>query len=128
MNPFRAFLTIHKGLRKAQAAYRRKKGLAPTQLPWEGEEGETNVSKFLVNILMQSKFAGHRREIALALMGGALLIQDVLCNPDLGAAIPQVAGACASAGPVMTKIMLAVGGWSGLVGWLGKAKPATEPQ
>jgi len=43
MNPFKVFLTAHKTLRKAQAAYRLSKGKAPTMLPWE--QGGIQVDK-----------------------------------------------------------------------------------
>jgi hypothetical protein len=43
MNPFKSLLSAHKGLRKAQALYRLRKGKMPTTLPWEG--GGTDVNK-----------------------------------------------------------------------------------
>jgi hypothetical protein len=46
LNPLRIFWTLHTTLRKAQARFRRRRGLEPTQLPWEGKDGETDVREF----------------------------------------------------------------------------------
>jgi len=83
---------------------------------------------WIVGFVMQNAFAGKRRIIAVILLGAALLVDKVICDPALSGAVPALANTCSTMGPYLVTLLGLVGGWTGLTGIVGaKQQSAVAP-
>ena len=80
------------------------------------------MGNLLGKFLMMSGFEKYRRIISILLLGGSLVVSEVLCNADLLAFVPSLTDSCGSGTKLVSGAMALLGGWTGVVGIIGRKK------
>ena len=82
--------------------------------------------KIALRILLMTKLKNYRRVIGLAGLGGALVIQRVLCAPDAALDIPGLATACVGGLVNLLPWLQTIGLYAGVIGVADKNQKLTK--
>lgn len=84
------------------------------------------ILKVLLRILLMTKLKSYRRVIGIAGMGGALVIQKVLCDPNVVFDVQGLAHACSGGLATLLVWLQTIGAYAGTVGVLDRNEKLTK--